>query len=62
MLKLWVRKHLQFYADNCCVSKPMALLCFFLIVFWVGLQSMNVAVPGYTHLPFDVLNELRDRA
>ena len=44
MLKLWVRKYLQFYAENVCLSKPVSLRLHFLLRldFYSVLATVNL--------------------
>ena len=49
IILLWKRKSWLFYL-NCVMS--VCVLCLFLIVPWVGLQSVIVVLPGHTRLHF----------
>ena len=40
---------LNFY---CLLTLTVSVLCFFLMVSWVGLQRVVVVFPGHTHLLF----------
>ena len=50
MNKVLYLRALLFYL-NCVVT--VCILCLFLTVPWVGLQSVIVAFPGHTNLPFE---------